>query len=181
MGIFGAKTSGTKAAAPPKAAAVAGGLSVIAAGMTVRGDIESNGIVKVEGTVDGHVVAREQVLVAKGGVVHGDIESRETVVGGMVHGSILATGRVEVQAGATVLGDITTKRIAVAEGATLNGQIRMGEHAAAASPAPALLEVKVSTAARGEPRSPTPSHPRSSVPVARVAVPPRATPQGPGQ
>jgi cytoskeletal protein CcmA (bactofilin family) len=31
----------------------AGGLSIVAVGMTVRGDIESNGTVKVEGTVAG--------------------------------------------------------------------------------------------------------------------------------
>jgi cytoskeletal protein CcmA (bactofilin family) len=95
------------------------------------------------------------------------------VVGGEVHGSISAEERVEVQAGAAVHGDITTRRIAVAEGARLNGLIRMGESAAPAS------------SATGEPRPPGPSagaqqKPRPSVPVARVAVPPRIgnPPQG---
>ena len=49
----------------------AGGLSIVAVGMTVRGDLESNGTVKVEGAVEGHVRAANQVLVAKGGVVGG--------------------------------------------------------------------------------------------------------------
>lgn len=175
MGLFGAKTSGETATAQGKGA-VAGSLSIIAAGMTVRGDIESNGIVKVEGAVDGHVQARHQVLVARGGIVHGDIDAREAIVGGMVNGSIRVAERVEVQAGATVVGDITTRRIAVAEGGTLNGQIRMGEQSGAVASAAPALAVNVSPT-KPEPRSTATAGPaRPSVPVARVAVPPRATP-----
>ncbi len=165
MSIFG----GTKDAKDPKdakaeqpKAAPPGGLSIIAVGMTVRGDIDSNGVVKVEGTVDGHVSASNQVLVARGGVVQGDLEAREAIIGGRVQGGIHATERVEIQAGASVEGDIITRRIAVAEGGRIDGTIRMGEgHEARGAPG-------------GEAR---PSQPiaRPSVPVARVAVPPRPT------
>jgi cytoskeletal protein CcmA (bactofilin family) len=154
-----------------------GGLSVIAPGMTVRGDIESDGTVKVEGVVEGQVQARNQVLVAKGGTVQGDIDARESIVGGTVQGSIRATERVEVQAGATVRGDITTRRIAVAEGGNLNGAIKMTE---------ALDETKADLKPAPKPEAKpqasvpvVPSMSRPSIPVARVAVPPRQ-PQGGG-
>lgn len=179
MGLFGTKPSSGTATVQGKVAA-AGGLSIIAAGMTVRGDIESDGIVKVEGAVDGNVHAMHQVLVARGGIVHGDIDAREAIVGGMVNGSIRAAERVEVQSGATVVGDITTRRIAVAEGGTLNGQIRMGEQTAAAVSATPALDVRAYSA-KSEPRPvPAAGPARPSVPVARVAVPPRATTPGPG-
>ncbi|MBI1722636.1 MAG: polymer-forming cytoskeletal protein [Gemmatimonadetes bacterium] len=176
MGIFGSKAAtGDVGAAPPGrgASSAVGGLSIIGVGMTVRGDIETAGVVKVEGTVDGNVRAKQQVLVAKGGMVHGDIETREAVIGGTADGAIRATERVEIQSGAAVNGDITTRRIAVAEGGSLNGQIRMGDQ-----PAP---EHKVVNESKAEPRpgSPPP-HARPSVPVARVAVPPRATMPGAG-
>jgi cytoskeletal protein CcmA (bactofilin family) len=174
MGFFGAKPSGGTATVQGKVAA-AGSLSIIATGMTVRGDIVSDGIVKVEGAVDGDVHAIHQVLVARGGIVLGDIDAREAIVGGTVNGSIHASERVEVQSGATVVGDITTRRIAVAEGGTLNGQIRMGEQTA-----PAALDVKGSPP-KFEPSQLHAGGPgRPSVPVARVAVPPRATTPGPG-
>jgi cytoskeletal protein CcmA (bactofilin family) len=158
MGMFDKKSDKKPIPEPP------GGLSIIAVGMTIHGDIDSNGTVKVEGTVDGNVLARNQVLVAKGGVVRGDIEVREGVVGGAVYGAIRATDRVEVQPGASVHGDITTKRIAIAEGGILNGQIRMGE-----TPAEPAARTE------GRPAKPAPDIPvvRPSVPVARVAVPPR--------
>ncbi len=162
MGMFSPKTDKPEQLPP-------GGLSVIAAGMTVRGDIESNGTVKVEGAVEGQIQARHQVLVAKGGTVQGDIDARESIVGGTVQGAIRAVERVEVQAGATVTGDITTRRIAVAEGGNLNGAIRMtetqGEVRTETKPAKAEAKAQVPT--------PVPSMSRPSVPVARVAVPPR--------
>ena len=148
-----------KGAAEPEQPA--GGLSIIAVGMTVRGDLESNGTVKVEGTVEGHVQAKNQVLVAKGGVVDGDIDAREAVIGGQANGAIRALDRVEIQAGATVNGDITTRRISVAEGGSLNGLIRMGEQGA-----------KPAQPVRPEAR---PGTPQQNVP--RPQVPVRVTPQ----
>ena len=171
MGMF--STKGEREAPAPT-----GGLSVIAAGMGVRGDIDSDGTVKVEGSVNGNVQARNQVLVAKGGVVHGDIDAREAIVGGTVEGAIRAAERVEVQSGAAVQGDITTLRISVAEGGAINGAIRMGEQAAERKPAAARPEVK-NTPVPATPTS-TPALVRPSVPVARVAVPPRAPTSGSG-
>jgi cytoskeletal protein CcmA (bactofilin family) len=170
MSLFGKKSPPAERAssAPAKGAPPVGGLSIVGAGMLVRGDLESNGVVKVEGTVEGHVRAHSQVLVAKGGAVHGDIETTEAVVGGTVSGAIRAGERVEVQAGASVDGDITTRRISVAEGGSLNGLIRMSAAPAAAADsateAKASLQIQTASVA-GRP---------SSVPLARIAVPPRA-------
>jgi len=101
-------------------------LSVIAAGTSIVGELSSDGIVKVEGTVVGSVRAERQVLVAKGGRIEGDVFTREAVVGGEVRGSILADERVEVQASSIIEGDITTQRILVHEGGEVNGHVRMG-------------------------------------------------------
>ena len=104
-----------------------GALSIIAAGMTVSGDIESTGVVKVEGRVDGSIRSARQVLVGRQGTVHGDIETREAVIGGTVEGMITASERVEIQATAAVQGDIVTRTIVVAEGGRINGAVRMEE------------------------------------------------------
>lgn len=174
MGILGTKKSGDEAPAP------AAGLSIIAVGMMVNGGLDSNGTVKIEGTVEGHVRTRAQVLVAKGGVVRGDIEAREAVIGGLVEGAIRTSDRVEIQTGAAVDGDVTTRRILVAEGGMLNGQVRMGE---AAKEAPAAAKTE---AGPGQPAAASVAQAmsvqasRPSIPVARVAVPPRLPTSGSG-
>jgi cytoskeletal protein CcmA (bactofilin family) len=165
---------GSSAKSPVEARVPPAGLSIVAVGMRVNGNLDSDGTVKIEGAVDGNVVTREQVLVSKGGEVHGNIEAREAIIGGTVYGSIRALERVEIQTGATVEGDIATRRIMVAEGAKVNGLVRMGESAMESRPAPSPKpdQGRVPQAAQ--------SLPRASVPVARVAVPPRQPASGSG-
>jgi cytoskeletal protein CcmA (bactofilin family) len=101
------------------------GLSVVAVGMRIIGQLDTNGIVKVEGFVAGSIRAERQVLVAKGGVVEGDVLTREAVIGGEVRGAIYADERVEVQTTSQIHGDITTKRILLQEGGEVNGHLKM--------------------------------------------------------
>ena len=103
------------------------GLSVIAAGMKIIGDIESTGVIKIEGTIEGAVRGARQLLLGRQGVVRGDIRAHEAVIGGSVIGQIVAEERVEIQGTSSVKGDIHTKSIVVLEGGVINGTVRMGE------------------------------------------------------
>ncbi len=103
------------------------GLSIIAAGMRAEGELRTDGVIKIEGIVVGTIHAEQQVLVAKGAVVEGDIHTREAILGGEIRGAVMADQRVEVQSGSVVQGDITTQRIVVHEGGEVNGHLRMGD------------------------------------------------------
>lgn len=102
-------------------------MSVIGPGMRVIGDVESNGVIKVDGTVDGSVRGAQQLLLGKSGVIHGDIYATDAVLGGCVVGTVVVAERVEIQGTSSVQGDIHTKSIVVFEGGTINGTVRMGE------------------------------------------------------
>jgi cytoskeletal protein CcmA (bactofilin family) len=121
-------------------------LSIVATDLTVTGELKTEGVVKIDGVVEGNIRAGRQVLVSKGGVVKGDVYTKEAIVGGRVAGSIQATERVEVQATATVQGDIVTQRILVHEGGEVNGSVRMGDPAAAGSPSKAAQSLESSRA-----------------------------------
>jgi cytoskeletal protein CcmA (bactofilin family) len=101
-------------------------LSILARGIRLTGTLETSGVVRIEGEVEGDLRARGgQVLVAPGGVVQGDVEAALTVVAGEVRGKIVATELVELKAGSVVYGDITTPRITVEEGGAVNGTLQM--------------------------------------------------------
>lgn len=102
-------------------------LSIIAGGMKIVGDVESSGIVKVDGTIDGSVTGARQVLLGRGGAIHGNVTAGEVVVGGVVDGAVRASARLELQGSAVVNGDIETKSIIVLEGARINGTVRMSD------------------------------------------------------
>lgn len=107
------------------------GLSIIGKDMVITGDLETEGVIKVEGRVRGTIRAASQVLVAQGATIEGDLHTREAVLGGIVKGTIHASERVEVQGTAAIEGDIHTTRILVVEGGQVNGEIKMGEAAKA--------------------------------------------------
>lgn len=110
--------------------------SIIASDMTVIGDLETEGVVRVEGRVKGAVRVGAQVLVAAGAVIEGDLHTQEAVIAGQVSGGIHATERVELQATAVVAGDILTPRISIVEGAKVSGEVKMDVSAASAPTSP---------------------------------------------
>lgn len=105
----------------------AAALSIIAAGMRITGDVETNGTIKIDGRVDGSVVGARQVMLGRNGAIHGNVHAGEVVIGGLVEGAIAADERLELQSSAVVNGDIDTKSIVVMEGARINGAVRMQE------------------------------------------------------
>jgi cytoskeletal protein CcmA (bactofilin family) len=104
-----------------------GNFSIIAAGMRIVGELKTDGVVKIEGVVEGSVRAEHEVLVSKEGLVEGDIYTRQAVIGGRVVGSVQGEERVEVQPGSIVNGNIVTKRLIVQEGGEVNGEVSMGD------------------------------------------------------
>jgi len=106
-------------------------LSIIASGMTITGDVQTAGVIKVDGEINGSIIGARQVLLGRGGVVRGNVSAGEVVVGGSVDGSVSAQDRLELQATATVSGDIDTRSIVVIEGAKINGNVRMSDSSAA--------------------------------------------------
>ena len=99
--------------------------SIIASDMTVIGDLETEGVVRIEGRVKGTVRVGAQVRVATGAVIEGDLHTQEAVIAGQVSGGIRASDRVELQGSAVVAGDIHTPRIAIVEGAKVTGEVKM--------------------------------------------------------
>jgi cytoskeletal protein CcmA (bactofilin family) len=105
-------------------------LSLIGVGMKIIGDVESSGVVKIEGTVEGCIRGARQVLLGRQGEITGDVHARDVVVGGRVRGNVFASERVEVQGTSSVHGDIHTKSIVVLEGARINGSVKMDDSGA---------------------------------------------------
>ena len=127
MAIFSSKEP--KGLDDSKGAPPSGGnsLSIIAAGTKIDGNVETDGVIKIEGRVEGSIRAARQVLIGRQGEVQGDIHTREAVIGGKVQGTIVATERLEVQGTSVIVGDIDTRAIAVVEGGKINGTVRISD------------------------------------------------------
>jgi cytoskeletal protein CcmA (bactofilin family) len=104
-----------------------GVISIIGPGMRVVGDCQTDGTLRIEGTVEGTVRAGKAVVLGKDGVVDGDITTQDAVIGGRVTGSITAESRLELQASCMVEGQVKARRIKLDEGGTVNGTVQIGD------------------------------------------------------
>ena len=105
-------------------------ISIIGPGMKIVGNCETDGTIRVEGTVEGAVHAGKAVVIGKQGIVRGDVFTQDAVISGRVEGKVVAASRLELQATCHIEGEIETRRMQLEEGAVLNGSVQMGEQAA---------------------------------------------------
>lgn len=101
------------------------GYSMLAAGITVYGDIDTEGTLRVDGTLEGSVRRAGLVIIGEGATVRGNVVAREVVVGGSIEGNIEATDRAELQTSAVVTGDIDAGAILVHEGGVVRGRLQI--------------------------------------------------------
>jgi cytoskeletal protein CcmA (bactofilin family) len=104
-----------------------GVISIIGPGMSVSGDCETEGTLRIEGTVEGTVRAGKAVVVGREGEVRGDIVTQDAVIGGRVTGTVTAASRLELQSTCVIEGEIRARRIKLEEGGKVNGQVKVGE------------------------------------------------------
>lgn len=97
------------------------GPSVINAGLTVKGDLESDGEINIEGKVEGDTRAKT-VVVGKGATVKGSLFGESITVAGTVDGKVEAT-KVTIQNTARVTGDIVHKTVQIDAGAYVDGRV----------------------------------------------------------
>ena len=102
-------------------------ISIIGAGMTIKGDSETDGSIRIEGTIRGSVRAGKSVVVGRDGLVDGSIYTQDAVISGRVSGGIHAVSRLELLATSEVSGEVEAPRMQVEEGAKVHGQVTIGE------------------------------------------------------
>ena len=97
----------------------------IAAGSKFSGTITGTTEVIVDGEVIGEIRVGNRVVVGPKGRVEGEVEARSVQLGGKVQGNVRASERVEILASGSLEGDVSAQRVAMAEGAVVNGKVQM--------------------------------------------------------
>ena len=95
--------------------------TVIGKGSEFEGTIKTRETFRVEGRVKGNIISEGTLIIGNTGYVDGIIETVNITVGGETHGKIHASGRIEVNAGGKVLGDIKTGSLIVDDKAIFQG------------------------------------------------------------
>lgn len=95
----------------------------IGASIVIRGDLTSSEDMTIAGRVEGDVaVPDNQLVIAPNAHIAGNIVARAVAVLGHVAGDINAQQSMEIGETGSVIGDVVTPRLTVAEGAVLHGR-----------------------------------------------------------
>jgi cytoskeletal protein CcmA (bactofilin family) len=89
------------------------------------GDLECDGIVKIDGVYQGSIKTASNVIISEKGRVDAHIEAQNVSVSGQAKGSIVAKGRLEILASGRVWADVTVKSFLLDDGGKLHGGLKM--------------------------------------------------------
>jgi cytoskeletal protein CcmA (bactofilin family) len=153
-------------------------LSTIGRGTTVRGNVQADGDLDIQGRVEGNVTVRGELIIGDGALIRSDVTGRRVIVRGAVAGNISGEEAVVLEEGARVVGNLVAPRVGIRPGALLRGSVSTEGPLPAPVVAPASqARAPASVSSRSAPRpaavmSAPPVEPAIvSRPAPRVAAP----------
>jgi cytoskeletal protein CcmA (bactofilin family) len=108
-------------------------MTTIGRSITVKGDVQCDEDLVIQGRVKGHVTVRGGALIIEEDArLESDVRSPRVVIRGHLKGSVMASERIELHTTANVAGSLSANRVVVADGAIFHGGIDMGQRTIAA-------------------------------------------------
>lgn len=106
--------------------------TILGKGSRIEGKIKVEHSLRVDGHFKGDIITSDTLVIGKEGKVEGSTKAKDIIVGGTLSGTVIAEGKLVLEAKAVFEGDMTTKRLVVDDGAMLEGHCSMKS----ASPSP---------------------------------------------
>lgn len=91
-----------------------------------KGDLSFDSAAKMLGHIEGSITSKGKVLIANGCKCRASVKAKEVAIEGFIEGNVEATERVEIKPKGRISGDIVAARMTMADGATIEGHIRIG-------------------------------------------------------
>jgi len=110
----------------PLSSTPSGSTARLGASLHVKGEISGNEDLHIDGSVEGLIQLEDRKLtVGASAKLAADVVAREVVVYGSVKGNLRARDRIEIKKDGSVVGDLTTARIMIEDGAYFKGSIEI--------------------------------------------------------
>lgn len=106
---------------------VSGPNTVVGANVKLVGTLYDANEITIHGKIEGEVKSDKTVIVTETAYVKGPVTADIIQVAGSVHGSITATGKLEILPTGKVYGSTTTKDLSIRSGAIFIGKSTMPE------------------------------------------------------
>lgn len=106
---------------------VTAAINLIGVGTEIKGDISSNGDIRIDGSLTGNLSTTGKLVIGETGKINGEIICKNSEVLGEIKGKIKVSELLSLKATAKIFGDIATKKLAIEPGSKFTGNCNMGE------------------------------------------------------
>ncbi|WP_340111748.1 bactofilin family protein [Maribellus mangrovi] len=101
-------------------------INILGNGTKVKGDIISNGDIRIDGEMVGNLATKGKLVVGNSGKIQGEVQASSIEVSGFINGKVTAAELLNMKATAKIEGDIVAGKLAVEPGAVFTGTCSMG-------------------------------------------------------
>jgi cytoskeletal protein CcmA (bactofilin family) len=99
--------------------------NLIGSETTIKGEIQSAGDIRIDGTVIGTVLSNGKIVIGQSGIVEGDLTCQQADISGKVKASLKVEELTILKASAVFEGEMITKKLSIEVGAQFSGKCEM--------------------------------------------------------
>ncbi len=100
-------------------------INLIGTGTTIKGEINSTGDIRIDGTVTGQVRCKGKIVVGTTGILEGEVFCQNADFSGKIKGKVDVSELLTLKSTARLYGDIITNKLAIEPGANFTGTCSM--------------------------------------------------------
>jgi cytoskeletal protein CcmA (bactofilin family) len=102
-------------------------INLIGVGTIITGNIESNGDIRIDGTLKGNLNTKGKIVIGSTGIVVGEIICKNSDISGKVEGKLVVSELLSLKSTAKIFGDVITDKLAIEPGAVFTGTCNMSK------------------------------------------------------
>lgn len=102
-------------------------VNMLGAGTTIKGEIQSNGDFRIDGTLIGSINSKGKIVIGQTGQVEGEVNCSNADISGQVKAQIMVSELLTMKASAKISGEITTSKLSIEPGAKFSGTCNMSD------------------------------------------------------
>ncbi len=102
-------------------------VNMLGAGTSIKGDIQSNGDFRLDGTLIGSIHSKGKIVIGETGNVEGEVICKNADISGKVKAQVSVSELLTLKTTARLSGEITTSKLAIEPGAKFSGTCNMSE------------------------------------------------------
>lgn len=100
-------------------------INLIGNGTTIKGEVKSNGDIRIDGTLIGQVYSKGKIVVGNTGIIEGEIYCQNADFSGNISAKVEVSELLSLKATSRLKGEIVTNKLAIEPGARFTGSCTM--------------------------------------------------------